>query len=103
MTGGEIDQFSLALGRFEEGIDALKETTKDLTEKFAGIITTVHLQGERLDKVEVTTELMHQHHIGRTAIVRFLKTLPYATIYAVIGGGLGTVASQWKVIVGLLR
>lgn len=102
MGDGELDQLSLSIGRlegrFEAGITTLKEAVEILTEKMTGVVTAVHSHGERLDKVEPRLDALHEHHTGRTAVVKFLKALPYAAI----GSGLGMVAAQWKSIIAPL-
>lgn len=98
MGQGDLDQLSMVIGRFEAGITALTEAVKDIGEKLTEVITAVHSHGERLSKVETVTDMLHEHHMGRTAIVGFLKVLPWAGI----GSVAGAIAANWKSIVGTL-
>lgn len=102
MGEGELDQFSVAIGRFEAGIEMLTEAVKDLRTGISDVVTAVHSHGERLDKIEPRLDTLHEHHTGRSAIWKFLRLIPYGAI----GSGAGYVATYvpWKTVIGpLLR
>jgi hypothetical protein len=100
MAPGDLDQFSVAVGRFESSIETLTDGFRDFCDKLTTVMATVHSHSERLDKIEPRIDMLHQHHTGRSAIWGFLKAIPYVTIGGLIPPAAAYV--PWKSLLGPL-